>query len=566
VINGSDQLKNIIKTNGYVILCCVAAGAAQAQIAPDAGSILRDQQKPALELPARPAPSIKLDEPARPALKRSETRFVLKSIRITGNTAFTQAELLAVVQTDIGKEVGFADLDQAASRVSRYYRERGYMVARAYLPAQDIKDGVVEIAVIEGRFGKVDLNNTSRVRDSVVRNHLNKLPGATVQESTLERKLLLLNDLAGVGEARASLRPGANVGETDLAVEVTPAPLVNGSIEIDNNGNRFTGANRATAKLNLMSPLGLGDSLNALFNKGFNGLDYGRLGYQLPIGSDGFKLGAAYSKSHYRLGKNFAASDSNGDVDTYNVSASYPFIRSRNFNLNGQVNVDWRNFQDRDLAGDRDKQTRSTTATLSGDARDALAGGGISVFSLAYSGGWVDIETPGVLANDDNSAHTNGHYDKWNLNLLRLQNLSQRASLYLSFAGQKGGKNLDSSEKFVLGGAQGVRAYPQGEAAGDSGYIATAELRYTVAPGAMLGVLQPFVFFDVGGVTINQYPFVANQANRRTLSGAGFGLNWLKTNDFQVKLTVATRVGSQASVSSDTDRHTRGWVQVIKYF
>jgi hemolysin activation/secretion protein len=546
--------------------CCVIAGVAHAQIAPDAGSILRDQQRPALELPTRPAPSIKLDEPARPALTPSDTRFVLKSIRITGNAAFTQDELLAAVQNYIGKEVGFADLDQAAARISRFYRERGYMVARAYLPAQDIKDGAVEIAVIEGRFGKIDLKNTSRVRDSVVRKHLDTLPGATVYELALERKLLLLNDLAGVTEARASLRPGANVGESDLAVEVTPAPLVNGSIEFDNHGNRFTGANRATGKLNLMSPLGLGDTLSALFTKGFNGLEYGRLGYQLPLGSDGFKLGAAYSTSHYRLGKNFTASDSNGKADTYNVSASYPFIRTRNFNLYGQANVDWRSFHDRTVATATDKQTRSTTLSLSGDARDALAGGGISAFSLAYSGGWVDIGTPGVLANDNNSAHTNGHYDKWNLNFLRLQNLSQRASLYITVSGQTAGKNLDSSEKFVLGGAQGVRAYPQGEGAGDAGYIATAELRYTVTPDAALGVLQPFVFFDTGGVTINQYPFVANQANRRTLSGAGFGLTWVKASDFQVKLTVATRVGNQDSVSSDKDRHTLGWVQLIKYF
>jgi hemolysin activation/secretion protein len=553
-----------LKTNSYIIFLCSFMGVAHAQIAPDAGSILRDQQKPALELPTRPAPSIKLEEPARPALKPSDTRFVLKSIRITGNTAFTQDELLAVVQTYIGKEAGFADLDQAAARISRYYRERGYMVARAYLPAQDIKNGEVEIAVIEGRFGKVDLKNTSRVRDGVVRNHLATLPGTAVYEPTLERKLLLLNDLAGVTDARASLRPGANVGETDVTVEVASAPLVNGSIEYDNHGNRFTGANRVTGKLNLMSPLGLGDTLNALFTKGFDGLEYGRWGYQVPVGGDGFKLGAAYTQSRYRLGARFP--DTNGNADTYSVNASYPFIRTRNFNLYGQGNVDWRSFHDRAVANATDKQTRSSTWSLSGDARDTLAGGGISAFSLAYSGGWVDISSPGALANDDNSAHTNGHYNKWNLNFLRLQSLGQRASLYFSFAGQKGGKNLDSSEKFVLGGAQGVRAYPQGEAAGDSGYIATTELRYTVAPGATLGVLQPFVFFDTGGVAINQYPFITSQVNRRILSGAGFGLTWMKASDFQVKLTLATRVGAQASVSSDTDRHTRGWVQVIKYF
>ncbi len=135
----------------------------------------------------------------------------------------------------------------------------------------------------------------------------------------------------------------------------------------------------------------------------------------------------------------------------------------------------------------------------------------------------------------------------------------------MSVSGQRASKNLDSSEKFSLGGANGVRAYPTGEASGDSGYLATAELRYTMSFAAVPGVLQPFVFVDSGGVTINENPFAAG-ANDRHLSAAGFGLTWVRANDFQVKLTLAKRLGNQASTASDTDRRTRGWVQAIKYF
>ena len=285
------------KTNSYIIhavwLMWGAASVVHAQTAPDAGSILREQQKPALELPSRSPPSIKLDEPARPAARRSDTRFFLKQVVITGNTVFTQQTLLALIEDIRGKEVGFTDLEQAAARLSRYYRERGYLVARAYLPAQDIKDGSVEIAVLEGRFGKAQINNSSLVRDSVVRAHTATPPGATVHELQLERQLLLLNDLAGVRDARASLRPGANVGESDVLFELAPGPRLAGGIELNNHGNRFTGAMHLTGRLNLHSPLGLGDSLSALLTHGFNGLDYARAGYQLPLGGDGFKLGAA---------------------------------------------------------------------------------------------------------------------------------------------------------------------------------------------------------------------------------------------------------------------------------
>ena len=264
----------------------------------------------------------------------------------------------------------------------------------------------------------------------------------------------------------------------------------------------------------------------------------------------------------------FSALDSSGDANTYTLDASYPFIRTPNFNLYGQAAYDWRDFEDRvgSVSLVSDKSTRAARLTLNGDVRDTLLGGGITVFSLGYSDGSVNIETPATRAIDDATAQTNGHFDKWNLNALRLQSISERLSVYVSLSGQKAGKNLDSSEKFFLGGANGVRAYPTGEAPGDSGYLATAELRYSFSLGAMPGVLQPIIFIDTGGVTVSENPFIVGVPNNRHLTGAGLGLTWVRASDSQVKLTVATRVGSEQSTASDTDKHTRGWVQAIKYF
>jgi hemolysin activation/secretion protein len=556
-----------------IIACAVCAGfggLAHAQIVPDAGTILREQQKPVPEVPTRPAPTIKQDEPARPALKPADTpRFVLKAFRVTGNTVFAEAELVELVREYVGREVGFADLEQAAARISRYYREHGYMVARAYIPAQMVKtDGVVEIAVIEGRFGKIELDNKSRVRDSVARGYLDAFPGTLVTQPELERKMLLLNDLPGVREARATLRPGAQAGESDLTVDLAEAPFANGSVEYNNQGNYYTGANQLAGNLNLLSPLGLGDLLSAQLTKGFSGLEYGRLGYQVPVWSDGLKLGAGYSHTHYELSKSFAPLDANGKADTYTLDASYPFKRTPNFNLYGQLAYDWRDFEDRlDAVGAvNDRSTRTARLTLNGDSRDGLWGGGITVFSLGYSGGNVDIKTPVALAFDDAGPQTNGHFDKWNASALRLQSIAERLSVYVSLSGQKAGKNLDSSEKFFLGGAYGVRAYATGEAPGDSGYLATAELRYAINFASVPGVLQPFMFVDTGGVTVNVNPFLAGQPNTRHLTGGGLGLTWVRASDFQVKLTVATRLGSEHSASPDLDQRTRGWAQAIKYF
>src|SRR5262249_61111880 len=114
---------------------------------------------------------------------------------------------------------------------------------------------------------------------------------------------------------------------------------------------------------------------------------------------------------------------------------------------------------------------------LNGDARDSLWGSGITVSSLGYSDGKVDIKTATTLAIDDVTAQTNGHFSKWNASALRLQSLGQRLSAFVSLSGQKADKNLDSSEKFFLGGAYGVRAYPTGEAGGGSRHRAYARAR-----------------------------------------------------------------------------------------
>jgi hemolysin activation/secretion protein len=562
----SVNKNNIIKTMGCVISGYGWASLAQAQPVPDAGSILRDQLKPALELPVRPAPPVKSEDAIRAAPVTTASRMVLGGIRISGNTIFELPELLAQVQDFVGKDVGLAELDQIAARLTRHYREHGYMVARAYLtrayvPVPDSKEGIAEIIVIEGRFGTVITNNRSRVRDGVVRGYTGSLSGRVVREHELERKLLLLNDLTG--DARGTLQTGKNAGETDLAVELRAAPVVSGSIEVDNHGNRYTGANRVGIRLDASSPLGLGDALSARLTKGFDGLEYARFSYHLPIGGDGLRLGAAYSATRYQLGKTFAALDAQGEAANTSLYVSYPFIRARNMNLRGQVSYEHGDFEDQvnATATATDKQTRTVNVALSGDVYD---GAGVTVFSLNFGRGNLNIETPKVRVDDDSSARTHGSYSKWSLNLLRLQSLSERASLYVSIAGQKAGKNLDSSEKFVLGGANGVRAYPQGEATGDSGYVATAELRYVLDAAKLPGVLRPFVFVDAGAVTINENSFAAG-INRRRLAGAGLGVSWEKAKDFSVQITLAARLGNQ-TVTSDTDRHGRVWVQATKHF
>jgi len=544
-------------------LWLITTGAVCAQSLPDAGSLLRQQLKTAPKLPERKPPSIHSDQLAPSSATRDSgtTWFDLKAIRISGNTVFSEAELLEPVQELIGEPVGLADLDEITARISHFYRSRGYPVARAYLPPQEIVDGAVQIVVVEGSVGVVRIYDGSRVRTTKVRRHLRELPGSVISAPELERTLLLLDDLSGVGSVHATLSPGALSGESDIAVDLDREPFVAGSLEGDNHGNRYVGANQLTAKLEMNSPLRIGDELAAQFTRSDGDMELKRLSYLLPVGIDGVELGATYIGTEYGLGKQFAVLDASGDSDSYTFSASYPLIRSGDFSLYARAIQSWRAFEDRTFGTQlvEEKSSDVTTLMVNGNSYDTLWGGGGMAFALAYTAGQLDIETPVSRSIDAVTARTYGQFDKWNLQLLRVQSFGLRTSVYVALTGQQAGGNLDSSEKFILGGANGVRAYPQGEAVGDSGYIATAELRYLFLAESLLGTLQTFLFVDSGAITVSEEPFVSGD-NHRELSGCGIGMAWSSPDDLTVKMTLARRLGNEP-VQSDKDQLSQFWLQ-----
>ena len=526
-------------------------------------------EPPTLTLPRKPPPGADIEPPARPALQPGPAiRFKLKAFRITGATVFPESELQQHLQEQVGRyiesEVGILELREAAALITRFYAQRGFPLATAYLPTQEIKDGVVEIVILEGRYGKVQLLNRSRASDATVTAYLEGLPGLVVQEARLERQLLLVYDLPGVKPAGAVLSPGEVVGETDLHLELDAGRAYSGTVELDNFGSQFSGANRLSAQLDLFSPTPLGDWFSLRATKGDPGLEYAHLDYQVPVGGQGVRVGAAYSYLRYALGENFASLGASGDADIGSVSAAYPIVRSRQGSLYARLGYELKSLEDRTLATVTDKKSRLLTLALSGDYFDDLGGSAANAFSIGYGQGNLQIETPEAKLIDDASARTDGGFYKWNLNYTRLQKLTDPLSLLVTFYGQKAGKNLDSSEKLILGGPYGVRAYPQGEAPSDSGYVLTGELRYAFNVPALPGSWYLSAFVDTGQAKLNEVPFSAVPNNRR-LSGGGVGVNWAKADDFALKLLIAHRIGNTPATSGDDD-HTRGWVQAIKYF
>jgi hemolysin activation/secretion protein len=552
------------------IFCIVSAALLQsitthaAQLPPDAGQTLRELQAPPTpDVPhAIPPLTRESTEENSPA---SDIRFMIKSVQITGNTEIPTEALRALVADVVGGEHSLTELRAAIARITQYYRERGYPVARAYLPAQEIRDGAVTVGVIEGRLDKRVIDNHSRLSDARAASYFDHVKeGPVIKSAGIDRSLLLLNETPGVRGSRATLQPGASVGTSELMVAVDPSAAYSGDVEVDNHGNRYTGEYRVGGSLNSNSPLRIGDQFTLSALSSGKDLSYGRASYQLPIGSDGLRAGAAYFYTHYRLGKDFSALEARGTAAGGSAFAVYPFIVTQQSKLNGTASWEQKHLTDYvdATATVTEKHVRLVSFGVSGTHQDTLGGGGLSSLSLSVAFGDLSIDSVVARLIDEVSAHSNGRYIRFSYSASRLQRLTSRTLVSLSLSGQRANKNLDTSEKFSLGGADGVRAYPQGEDIGDEGYMVNLELRQSVRTA-----LQGVLFYDAGSVITNRKPFDPLAPNSRKLAGAGIGVD-ARLAGLQIKATLAWRTdgGRPNSIPAAAVHTPTAWVQIRRMF
>ncbi|MBU4584543.1 MAG: ShlB/FhaC/HecB family hemolysin secretion/activation protein [Proteobacteria bacterium] len=524
------------------------------------------QQVPPAPIPQKAMPGIQIEQGQAPAIPDSDkVKIVVKSLQVTGQTLYSEAELVAITGFVPGDELTLSELRTMASKIADHYHADGFFVAQAYLPAQEIKDGVVTIAVLEGQYGNVTLNNQTNLSDGLA-NGLLDAPekGSTIAIAPLENRLLLLSDVPGVN-VKSTLTPGAAVGTSDLNVDLTPGQRVTGSIEADNAGNYYTGRYRIGATVNLNNPLGLGDVLSVRALSSGSGMNYGRASYQIQLGKA--TAGVAYAAMDYELGEEFEYLNAHGTAQIASIYGNYPLIRSRNTNLYALAEYDDKIFRDKVFETQlTEKDVQVGMGGLAGNHRDRFAGGGLNTFSLTVSAGNVDIKTPEALAMDEVTAQTNGSFQKLGYDVARLQSITDRIGVYAGINGQFASQNLDISEKMALGGPYAVRAYPVGEGYSDEVYVATLEARLLLPTlwESMPGQMHLIGFADTGTGTINKDPWTDGD-NHRTLSGAGVGFTWADYNNFMVNVCYAHKLGNEVATAAP-DASGQIWLQAVKYF
>ncbi len=537
------------------------------QTLPNAGSIL-NQTAPRETRPTPPGGTQALPTvppPAAPVTAPGPT-FLLKSITLKGNDTIASDALLAPVQDKLGKQTSLAGLEEIAARITRVYRDHGYLLAQVVIPPQDVTSGNVEMSVLEGRVGHVrlDIAAGTPIREDLLRARVAQIPlGKPLQQHELERTMLLLSDLPGI-QVSSAIEAGEEPGTVDLSVNVAPAKRWTFALDVDNFGAESSGTWRLGALARLNSPFMIGDNLDLrLLGSERSDTLYGRIGYEAPINAQGTRVGVAVSRLNYALGQEFASLDAQGEATVVDFTLTHPLVRTRNQSLLGRVNLEYRDLIDNVGIVDQHNPRSLVEGSvgLSYESRDALFGGGFNsadvellIGSLHFRNAQAEALDASPLGRD-----TQGTEVRATFFANRLNAITERLSVFAGVSGQWAGTTLDSSSRFLLGGPHAVRAYSPSEALVDEGFVATLEGRFAIDARATV-----FTFFDFGTGWYNATPRPGQGSNMITRSGLGLGAFWAAPGGISLQGTVAWRTTGPDTTGND--RLPRFYVQLTKTF
>lgn len=539
--------------------CLAFGGGGGAQIpqgTPDAGTVLKQIERQNKNIdPRKIPPKIEQEEESK-TKPRDEgvVEFFVKNIVVSGNTLILSKNINLLFSNLLNTTVTIDELKLAMDEVTLLYQDKGY-IGRATLPQQDITDGVITVEIREGIFGGAELltdpDVNYLVNPVIIKQYIESSLsiGSPVDTNKLERAILIASDLPGV-LVNQSLQAGKNPGETDSGVRMINEPWFLGSLTNDNFGSKTTGYNQTLLSSSLLSPNGFGDRIDIALLK-TEGVDYGSITYALPIGYSGLTLGMNASLMSYDVVNGEATTlELSGVSRTLSIDATYPLIRSRTNNLNLTSSLEAKEFINKSSFGtESDYLSKTFNVGVNYlDLTDWLMGGefvGSINIALGHNDYGNSSNTFQTSKKNDNTDGLHGIFSS-NINFTQFFDDENFAAIQLST--QYGNKNLDSSQKFFLGGERGVRAYPASEAGGTHGILLKVDYNYLLT-----SEITAIAFYDHGyakqyktdyNPATNQPLTLAGNSNSISLRGYGFSFEYLGPKNTTFKATWSDRIGS----------------------
>jgi len=506
-----------IRTASLACLSVLALAAAPAVAQNEPAALERTIPEPEAQAPSNPA--ISAPRRAKPARVKTPKRFTLGAVNIQGARAISRDELSQYFEPMLAREIDGAKLGELAARITRRYRDSGYLLSYASIPAQNVEAGIVSLDVTEGRIGRVTVDGAGSGRPAVEAFAGPLLEDAPLKAATLERVVGLIRDLPGISVTDVSLtRSDSDPGLYGLKIKVVRKP-VKLFTYMDNRGNESIGRIRFYTSASLTSLAVGGDELRFdLFGMPGHGSRYlyGQALASAPIGHNGLRLTLAASKGDQNL-----RADETIQSDSRNLSAqlSYPLLRARSFTMVAKASLnDWRSAADEDgVPRLRDRlRVARLGLELSTETRTRVRG----EFTLSRGLGFDGMTRAGdPLASRPEAG---GRFWKGAFVLRAAEALSDRIRLQGTLAGQYSTRPLLSYEEFALGGSQIGRAFDFNAITGDHGIGGMVELAYRLGDGkGPLKKPELFAYADGGG-TFRRHS-APELPKKEWLAGTGVG-------------------------------------------
>lgn len=475
-------------------------------------------------------------EPAVPA-NAKKIHFILHGFHFERVTVFTSKQLKDLYRPYIGKKVTLDIAWKIAAALTDKYREKGYFLSRAFVPAQEVIKGTLKIVAIEGFISDVSTTGDTPPQSPIIDKIINDIEAdKPVRIKTLEHQLLLLDDLPGYS-FKATLVPSktedkAAVGLV-LKVEKTKGTT---TLSFNNSGSRYMGPNEISADWDgSMLPL-QGTDLSLTSAPAVHSTD-GQVyafnaTHKIPLApAIGLDLTGGYSTAvpGYTLKpENITSQSTNGGI-----GISYHVIRQRDENLTTRVSMDFRdsetNIMNTPLFRD---YIRAVQFGINYDRADSWAGHNYLDLELRH--GLPILGSSGPNDPDTTKPDVHPDFTKLVATYTRLQNLVKDWTSSLILSGQKASGTLYSSEEFGYGGTAIGRAYDSSEITGDNGISGSLELHYLGLPQGHQTTLTPYLFYDIGK-TWDLYPSEPEQISGAS-AGPGINIQYTKSlsGDFYI--------------------------------
>ena len=460
---------------------------------------------------------INVGPPEQAALPQfASSQFHVGQIKVEGSSKFTASDFKAVTAPYEGKDDTLDDLQKAVKAVNQMYWDRGYLTTQAYVPPQDINQGVITIKVVEGKVGKICINGNHYYHDSAIMRQLSIRESRVFNLKELEKDLNSSNQQNNF-RIKAALSPGSDTGLTNIRLDVAERQPWQISPTFDNQGRPFVGEYRGGVDVINDSLFGQGDRLSTRY-VGAAGTQVVLASYYLPFDSWGDQVGISYGFSQ---------------VDVHTGVENQPKIDGTDYDLGLLVSHPFT--RDRRWIGDLGFSSRHVTSDVD-DIRTGLDNIRAFQAGLSYNGYDNRGRTTARVQTAVGTSVLGGNDTYWKseLFLTRLFKLPANNLLILRGYGLYSPNSLPTAEEFQLGGEYSVRGYTEGLLLGDSGYNLTAEDRYPIPFLSSLSPwlaarLQGAVFVDFGQAFLRRdnprYLIgVSDTSSRTLLASLGVGL------------------------------------------